>query len=191
MDLKIVKPLPTRPATSRKNWNQSDVICRYSFCLHPLKQLNWGVNQTTLPVTSNHGIPWCNILDGNPIKHIPNVFHSPAFWVHANKSSNNKHIHVKPHSVNQAVKFFPSVKWAHQSTSRKQSSDSHLVGLNPSRLLGWRNYVVDVWGSLREVEACLGGRKDFVLVVATVGLGMFTLSSSVEAGRIGYGRGKR
>ena len=43
---------------------------------------------------------------------------------------------------------------------------------------------------MREMESRLGCRKDFVLVAAAVGLGMFTLSS-VEAGRIGYGRGKR
>ena len=40
------------------------------------------------------------------------------------------------------------------------------------------------------MEARLGRRKDFVLVAAAVGLGMFTLSF-VEAGRIGDGGGKR
>ena len=39
------------------------------------------------------------------------------------------------------------------------------------------------------MEARLGCKKDFVLAAA-VGLGMFTLSS-VEAGRIGDGGGKR
>ena len=39
-------------------------------------------------------------------------------------------------------------------------------------------------------EICLGCRKDFVLVATAIGLGMFIMSS-VEAGRIGYGRGKR